>query len=165
MKKELKLSVVATTLLMGVSPNLSAADTYDISWDSVNNKAVCSKNGGANQDIVNYFENGELTEQSNNTVNINLGSNSFSGSIFGGGSYTAEEAISGNTVTLNSGEVGWINGGTASKGKVSDNKVIITGGTNNGVYGGYSIIGAVSSNSVTITDGTSNSVSGGFSNS
>lgn len=169
MKKELKLSVVATTLLMGVSPNLSAADTYDISWDSVNNKAVYSKNGGTNQNISGDFDSGELTEQSNNTVNINLGSNSFSinNGISGGGdvivmTYTK---VSGNTVTLNSGTVKWIDGGTALTGEVSGNKVIINGGTIlNSVYGGETDSGTVSGNSVTINGGTINgSVHGGFS--
>ena len=46
MKNYLKFSAVTAAVIMGVMPNLAfSADTYDISWDGVNNKAVYSKNG------------------------------------------------------------------------------------------------------------------------
>ncbi|MBP3224652.1 MAG: hypothetical protein J6M14_05015, partial [Campylobacter sp.] len=101
---------------------------------------------------------------SGNTVNVNLGSNSFNNSIFGGGDYSTDTTVSGNTVTLNSGKVWFINGGTALTGEVSDNKVIIKGGTSTSVYGGQSEYGAVSGNSVTISSGIIRGVSGGYSN-
>jgi|GEM_PF-1334769 len=88
--------------------------------------------------------------------------------VYGGYSYTGvvggDTAADGNIVTIKSGEVYYVAGGSSDSGDVKNNKAVIEGGTvvnavKGGESAGYIDSGAVSSNVVAIS-GSSTTISG-----
>ena len=90
--------------------------------------------------------------------------------VYGGSSETGvaggDTAADGNIVTVKSGEVNYVAGGSSTSGDVKNNKAVIEGGTVHGtVYGGDSAIsGGATGNTVSISGGlVEGSVYGGYS--
>ncbi|WBR53164.1 autotransporter outer membrane beta-barrel domain-containing protein [Campylobacter sp. CN_NE2] len=177
MKSSLKFSVVAAATLMAVAPNLALAD-YDISWEG--GKAVYSTDGGVTKnEITKRFGDNELTSSNANTVNVDLGTNSFNDYIFGGYQLAtgSPETANTNAVTLNNGTAKGIIGGLSAGvenalcvvfgncvylGTANQNTVTINGGTTDYAIGGIGLESA-DVNSVIILDGTiNNDVVGGM---
>ena len=106
-----------------------------------------------------YSKTGNVSKNSVtiNSNNANLyvyGGNSDSGTVGG------DNATDGNVVTIQSGAVIYVTGGSSVGGDVKNNKAVIEGGiVDSAVEGGNSVSGAVSGNVVTIS-GSSTKISG-----
>ena len=159
--------MAAASVITSIVPNLAiSADTYDISWDSVNNKAVYSKNGGATKDILGGgFSSFYMSASSGNTVNVNSGNIN---TVVGGQTYDYDGEASSNKVIINGGEItAAIIGGNSMYGKVSGNEVTINSGKHFDISGGLGGIGGdgeVSGNKVIINGGEITNIIGGGSN-
>ena len=168
MKSSLKFSVAAAVALTSVVPNLAlAADKYDISV--LSGLPVYQLNGTSPRSINGDFDSGELTNNDENEVNVNLtGNQVFIGTIYGGyvttGSGSYNDDVTKNIVTMNGGVATRVIGGKADLKAAIDNKVYIKNGNVMSVMGGQSIQGGVKNNSVNITGGHVQDVCGGYSN-
>ncbi|MBP3207067.1 MAG: hypothetical protein J6M21_02250, partial [Campylobacter sp.] len=162
MKNSFKFSLVAAAVVVSIAPMLSVAvDTYDIYWDS--NKAVYSKNGGDNQDIEAFFDNGELQNQDNNKITINLDSNTFDNSVFGGLNFISD--IFNNNITFQSGIInGKLMGGSSSFGKVFNNTIVVKNSeVKSDIIGGNGDSSEVSGNKIILENAKAKLVYGGYS--
>ncbi|MBP3206956.1 MAG: hypothetical protein J6M21_01690, partial [Campylobacter sp.] len=168
MKSSLKFSVAAAVALTSVVPNLAlAADMYDISM--LSGLPVYQLNGTSPRSINGDFDSGELTNNDENEVYVNLtGNQAFIGTIYGGyvttGSGSYNDDVTKNIVTMNGGVATRVIGGKADLKAAIDNKVYIKDGNVISVMGGQSIQGGVKNNSVNITGGHVQDVWGGYSN-
>ena len=107
-------------------------------------------------------------EAKSNNVTINYSAsnpNNKLDSIYGG--YAGDDSnapgvVTGNTVTINGGDIYWAYGGAAKYGNVEGNTANFSGGTNkNSVYGGATQYGNANNNTVTVDGGTIEGAYGG----
>ena len=107
-------------------------------------------------------------EAKSNNVTINYSAsnpNNKLDSIYGG--YAGDDSnapgvVTGNTVTINGGDIYWAYGGAAKYGNVEWNTANFSGGTNrNSVYGGVTQYGNANNNTVTVDGGTIEGAFGG----
>ena len=129
-RKAFKLSLLSLAI---AGTAVYAADTYEIGHTG--SSAYYSLNGEQKGSVLGSFDKGELKNQSNNTVNVDLGGDTFNGSIHGGhvddhikngNSYTYTPSEK-NTVTVNGGEVSKdIYGGSAKYANANSNCKILS---------------------------------------
>ncbi|MBO7381062.1 MAG: hypothetical protein J6U05_05260 [Neisseriaceae bacterium] len=177
-RKSFPLSILAATLLATVPAVSSAGDIYKIEHDG--QSLIWYFNGALQGSFEGNFNNEKLKNQSDNTVNVNLGSNTFTGNIYGGqvtdyiqnsdGSYTYTSAGN-NIVTITGGIVNnsHVYGGYAKYADASNNTVEIEDNNNHvqvamfgDIYGGYTdnyhtvgnntVFGNANSNKVTVNN-------------
>ena len=146
-RKAFKLSLLSLAV---AGTAVYAADTYEIGHTG--SSAYYSLNGDLKGSVLGDFDNNadnekkELVNQSNNTVNVDLGGDTFQGSIYGGD--VLGYIQNGNSYTYTSSEKNTV---TVNGGKVSNN-----------IYGGYATYAAASNNTVKIEDSSADWVYGGY---
>ena len=157
---KLKFSLIATFLLAQFAHAYPLKPVYT---QNGNTYDIFAGNPHQYPEIINAFDDGELINQSSNTINVNLGSTSFPDMIYGGLNIHGE--VKNNTINFKSGTVGSIVGGYSEQSSASHNTINILGGkVSNSVYGGNSQNSYATNNTVNFIAGeVGESIYGGYS--
>ena len=157
---KLKFSLIATFFLAQFAHALSIEPVYT---QNGNTYDIFAGDPHLYPEIINAFDDEELINQSDNTINIDLGSESFRENIYGGVKIDGE--VKNNTINFKSGTVDEIAGGYSDQGNVSHNTINILGGkVISSVYGGVSKNSYATNNTVNFIAGeVTDSIYGGMS--
>ena len=143
-----------------VKPQQSLTDNIvTIGTDGGGNSPSIPSIGSRNKTVYGGYTEGTEAAK-NNKVFIKSGT--IASDVKGGFSYYGK--VTGNTVTVSGGEMGYVNGGDSYDGDATGNTVNISGGTiEYSVNGGWSNGSTATDNKVYISGGTMRDVNGGFS--